>query len=167
MDKFYEQFVFTRKSKAYHVLNALMYLVCGVAAVYLFFGVFMMFSITYIVFLVAAVALFFVVLNLRDKQYKEYEYIFTNGNLQIDVIYNKKKRKTIVEEDIKSFDDFGKASEIKVPGNAEKIVCIPWDNNNEAYVFVVGRARPRACYFVPNEHMLQLINMYNIRGVRR
>jgi len=95
---------------------------------------------------------------LRDNQYKEYEYIFTNGNLQIDVIYNKSKRKTLIDEDVKNFDAFGKKEEIDVSKDFKRICCIPKDYNGDIYIFKLKGKR--AVYISPNQEMLKLINEY-------
>lgn len=117
---------------------------------------------------IAAIGLFFLFGYLKDRQYKEFEYTFTNGNLQIDVIYGMKKRKNILDEEVKIFDDFGKESEITIPEGYEKVNCIPWDKEGEAYVILTASKQKKKAFFIlPDEKLLKLINMYHIRKVWR
>jgi len=51
-----------------------------------------------------AAALIFGVYLLISRQNVEYEYIFTNGELDIDVIYNKSKRKRLFSSTIKDVE---------------------------------------------------------------
>ncbi|HPY85788.1 MAG TPA: DUF6106 family protein [Ruminococcus flavefaciens] len=55
----------------------------------------------------AAVGTFMLIQNM----YVEYEYTFTNGELDIDKIIAKKKRKEMLTVDIRKFTDFGKYDE--------------------------------------------------------
>lgn len=160
MDKFYEQLITTSKNAAYKFLVFLMYCSFIFAVFYFLLGAFL-FSMLYFVAAAILLILGFVFKMLRNKQYKEYEYIFTNGNLQIDIIYNKSKRKTLIDEDVKNFDAFGKADEIKVSDDYKKIFCIPYDCKSEIYVFLISGKR--AAYIAPDDEMLRLINMYNVR----
>ncbi|MDO6353524.1 DUF6106 family protein [Caloramator sp. CAR-1] len=160
MDKFYEQLITTSKSAVYKFLNLLMY--CSfIFAVFYFLLAALLFSMLYFIAAAIVLILGFVFRIFRNRQYKEYEYIFTNGNLQIDTIYNKSKRKTLIDEDVKNFDAFGRADEIKVPDDYKKIFCFPFDCKSEIYVFLASGKR--AVYIAPDEEMLRLINLYNVR----
>lgn len=105
MDKFYEQFLTTSQSGTYKLLKNLTYASIALAVIYFIQSVITL-NVSVFVFAVISIAVAFLMSRLRDKQYKEYEYIFTNGNLQIDVIYN--QRKTVFDCDVKNFLDFGK-----------------------------------------------------------
>ncbi|WDC84624.1 hypothetical protein PL321_02655 [Caloramator sp. mosi_1] len=63
-----------------------------IAAISLFFTL-ITFNKTILTITVFLILIAYLMTILRNKQYREYEYIFTNGNLQIDVIYNKQKEK--------------------------------------------------------------------------
>lgn len=166
MDKFYEQFLTTQKSILYKFINILMYVFAIGAAAYLLLSLIALNMYIMVLALLSA-ALFFVMMYIRDRQYKEYEYIFTNGNFQIDVIFNKKKRKTLIDEDIKNFDEFGKAEDVKLSNSIRKINCMPWNNKKDIYVFVLNGKEKSAVYIAPDEEMLKLINLYYIRRVKR
>ncbi|KRQ87974.1 hypothetical protein ABG79_00139 [Caloramator mitchellensis] len=161
MDKFYEQLLTTSKNSSYKTLHFIMIFSIIFATFYLFLTI-LTFSGLYLVSAVLVAILSYVFKVLRDKQYKEFEYIFTNGNLQIDVIYNKSKRKTLFDEEVKNFEAFNKLSELKISNNVERIKCIPFDYKGETYAVLTLGGR-RAILIAPDDEMLKLINMYNIR----
>ena len=49
---------------------------------------------------------------LVTTSYVEYEYAFTNGELDVDKIIAKKKRSSLVSINVSSFSDFGKYSDM-------------------------------------------------------
>lgn len=164
MDKFYEQLLTTKKNTIYLALNILMYLFGALMAVFLMFS-FLIFNFSYLLFSAINLILLFLIRYLRDNQYREYEYIFTNGNLQIDVIYSKKRRKTLIDEDVRNFQEFGKVKDVKIDNGIRKIKCIPWDNKNEQYIFIIGNNK-NAVIIAPNDEMLKLINLYYMAKIR-
>jgi hypothetical protein len=161
MDKFHEQLLRTKKSPNYRLL--------GIAMYFCIFGAFIFFITAKLATLVLAVIFAAAAFGLkiyRDRQYKEYEYIFTNGNLQIDVIFNKRKRKTLYDVDVKNFENFGKASEINVPKGVKLVNCYPWDEKSEQYVILLSENGKQAVYITPNEELLKLMKTYNVRRPR-
>jgi hypothetical protein len=165
MDKFYEQFIGTKKNSSYTILNVVFFITGAIAVLFLmqFMTAFnLVLGALFVVFGVLA----FLSMKARDKQYREFEYIFTNGNLQIDAIYNMKKRKTIMDEDVNNFEDFGKASEMRLAADVKKINCYPWDKKGEVYIVLLGGTERRAFYITPDENLLKMIGFYN-RKIRR
>ncbi|QCX34610.1 hypothetical protein FDN13_13365 [Caloramator sp. E03] len=92
MDKFYEQLLTTKKNIVYIFLNILMYISAIIIILSLIFSI-LTFNFAYFIISAIILLLLPIIRYLRDNQYKEFEYIFTNGNLQIDIIYNKKEEK--------------------------------------------------------------------------
>lgn len=164
MDKFHEQLLKTEKSGLYRVLSVYAY-ICIFLTV-MTAGVAMSGALAW--FLITAIfgGSYILVRILRDKQYREYEYIFTNGNLQIDVIFNMKKRKTLVDVDIKDLEEFGLESEIKIPNGAKKLICHPWNSKGETYTMILNQNGKQAAVIQPNEEVLKLIKLYNVRRAR-
>lgn len=159
MERFYEQLLTTKPNfyfKAFNALKAvtiiLTIIYIGIAAVTLNFW--------FILFALITSGLFYIFINLRNKQFKEFEYIYTSGNLQIDVIYNKRNRKTLIDEDIKDIDKFGSASEFKYMNISRSFVLIPWDNQNNKYAFTLDKNKGEVFYIAPDEKMLELINLH-------
>ena len=165
MDKFHEQLLRTQTSALYRILQFSMYfsivLIVLVMVTSLAAG-----NIAMLIIMVVLALGGFASRFMRDRQYKEYEYIFTNGNLQIDVIYSKKKRKTLYDIDVKNFEEFGKASDVKVLSGVKKAVCIPWDNRDEKYVFLASANGKQAVYIAPNEDILKYINIYVVKRAK-
>ena len=62
----------------------------------------------FITAVVLAVGTGFLTYSLIQSMYVEYEYTFTNGELDIDKITAKKKRTSLLSVEIKKFEDFGK-----------------------------------------------------------
>lgn len=166
MDKFYEQHLGTEKNSFYGLFTILMFFFVSlsVISIFLILTTFM-FNVRMIVITLLLVLFAYIMMLIRDKQYSEFEYIFTNGNLQIDVIYNKRRRKTLLDIDVKEFEVFGNAMDIKLQKGTKKEIFIPWNCKEDRYVFVYNKGRKKAGYIAPDEEMLKLINLYN-RGKR-
>lgn len=165
LDKFHEQLLRTKKSPLYRVLTVCMY----ISIVFIFLSMYsglLIGKIGMLIIMVLFIGSTFLARFYRDKEYREYEYIFTNGNLQIDVIYNMKKRKTLFDVDVKDFDNFGKSSELKFGNEYKKVICVPWDNKDEKYVCLINQNGKKAVYIAPNEELLKLISVYNVRRPR-
>lgn len=112
-------------------------------------------------FLLAAAAgygIFFTVQN----SYVEYEYAFTNGELDIDKIIAKKKRSPMISTEVKSFTTFGKYSD-DIEETIEMTVVIASDNiaSHEYYAeFEHEEYGSVRLIFAPNERMLENIKKF-------
>lgn len=97
-----------------------------------------------------------------QSSYVEYEYAFTNGELDIDKIIAKKKRKPMLSIEVNKFTDFGKYSD-ELEETAEMTVVISSDNiaSHEYYADfqheIYGLTR---LVFSPNEKMLDNIKRF-------
>ena len=67
--------------------------------------------VLFVVLLLLAFASAYLTYFLVQSMYVEYEYTFTNGELDIDKIVAQKKRTSLLSVEIKKFDDFGKYSD--------------------------------------------------------
>lgn len=167
MDKFHEQLLTARKSPAFILMTAAMWFLGFLAVISLSMlsrGFNIGVLLTFLILAGAAAGAYF----LRDKQYKEYEYTFTNGNLEIDVIYNMKQRKVILDKDAKDFQEFGKLTESGLPKDIKKVVCYPFNHKNSGDIYYILIAdRQRSAYLIiPDEEMLKYINIYYKRRIR-
>lgn len=94
-----------------------------------------------------------------QNTYVEYEYTFTNGELDVDKIIAKKKRREMLSTNIRQFTDFGKYSD-GMEESADMTVILATDNiaSHEYYADFtdenVGSAR---LIFAPDERMLENI----------
>lgn len=96
---------------------------------------------------------------LVQGMYVEYEYTFTNGELDIDKIVAKKKRTSLVTADVKKFKAFGKYSD-GLQESSDMTVVISSDNiaSHEYYAdFEHEEYGSTRLIFSPNERMLENI----------
>lgn len=109
MDTFIEQLV----AKADNAKEKAVKILIGAAAVILAVGLFillLMYGLTPVGIVLAA-GIFYGAYWLISEREIEYEYILTNGDLDIDKIIAKKKRKRLLTIKLKTFERFGKLSE--------------------------------------------------------
>lgn len=161
MDKFHEQLLTTRKSPLYTLMTALMIFLGFMALTALSFMT-GSFNIAMLIIFLACVGGAVGAYFLRDRMYKEYEYTFTNGNLQIDVIYNMKKRKVIMDKDVKDFEEFGRLSGKSFPRDVKIMECYPFDKKDSGDIYyVLTSGDQRVAYLIiPDNEMLNYINTY-------
>jgi hypothetical protein len=165
MDSIHEQLVKTEKSKKYIAINAAVY-VCGVLGLLMVGGA--MFFVPGILLLVIAVGLFF----LKKKFYVEYEYYLTNGEIDIDAIYEMKTRKRIISFSVRDLELLAPEQSYYVkdfPNKPKGVLNLyPEDSKEKVYVaMLTGGARKTMIRFVPNEEMLELCYKYNPRAVKK
>jgi hypothetical protein len=97
-----------------------------------------------------------------QNTYVEYEYTFTNGDLDVDKIIAKKKRHEMLSTSIRKFTDFGKYED-GMEETSDMTVIMATDNiaSHEYYADftdeTVGSAR---LIFVPDERMLENIRKF-------
>ena len=97
--------------------------------------------------------------NIVQNTYVEYEYAFTNGELDVDKIIAKKKRREMVSTNVRQFTDFGKYSD-DLEETDDMTIIFATDNiaSHEYYADfndeTVGSAR---LVFAPDERMLENI----------
>ncbi len=99
---------------------------------------------------------------LVTTSYVEYEYTFTNGELDVDKIIAKKKRNSLLSVEVRSFADFGKYSD-DLEESEDMTVVFATDNvvSKEYYADFdhkdYGKTR---LVFVPDERMLDNIRKF-------
>lgn len=99
MDVFIEQLVVKKKD----IKDLLYYSIIGLGNLLL---IYLMISVSFFKYLIPLIVICLIYGNyfLIIKRNIEYEYIVTNGDLDIDIIISKKKRKRIVSTAIKEFE---------------------------------------------------------------
>ena len=164
MDNFYEQLESTEKPTNYKIINAIMYV----------FGVFALLSLSTMQFvlciicIIVAVAAFF----MKRKAYVEYEYVFTNGVIDIDAIYEQKKRKRVVSFDAKDMELLAESNSNYVKDFSNKpdreLSCFQAKTSKIVYVAMVTGGIERLQFsFTPDKGFLDLCYKYNPRAVKR
>ena len=100
--------------------------------------------------------------NIVQNTYVEYEYAFTNGELDVDKIIAKKKRREMISTNVRQFTAFGKYSD-DLEETEDMTVIFATDNiaSHEYYADfndeTVGSAR---LVFSPDERMLENITKF-------
>ena len=172
MDLFLEEVVVKHnrgvQTVAYVVANIMMVLF-GLVGLFLLQMLFMQFSvfalIETILFVGAAVLLFL----YRDRVRTEYEYTFTNGDLDFAMVFNNQKRKSLGTMRVKNVETFG-----PVDSNGfRKIINMPglkrrnWFLNRDAklyYFYYQKESNKNIIVLEPSEEMVELIRKYLPHG---
>lgn len=131
MDTFIEQLVTKAAGKKETAFKILI----GTAAVILAVGIFillMMYGFTPVGIVLAA-GIFYGAYYIISEQEIEYEYILTNGDLDIDKIIAKKKRKRLLTIKLKAFEKFGRLSDAPEADESVTIVLAASGYADEAY----------------------------------
>lgn len=105
---------------------------------------------------------------LSSKLKKEYEYTFTNGDLDIDVIYNKSKRKHLITIDCKKILGFDhiKNKAQGVAGIDKVMDCTSGKEVDNIYGITYDIEHKKTRILIePNEAILKGIKTYTPRSV--
>jgi membrane protein YdbS with pleckstrin-like domain len=173
MDHFMEEIV-VRKNKfsqemLFYLANIVMVLSAAVGFMMLqwLFTSFSVQLLIIVVFLLGSAVLLFL---YKDRLRTEYEYTFTNGDLDFAQVYNNKKRKNLGTMRVKNVDSFGPVESdgfrrlISAPGAKAK----NWFLNRGAklhYFYYVKDATKRIIVFEPSEDLVAYIRKYLPHGV--
>ena len=163
MDNFYEQLITAKGAASYKIANIAFYVLIGLAV--LFMGMSIIFSIFYIVL---AAGTFF----LKKRLYIEYEYVFTNGEIDIDKILEMKKRTKAISFSIKDIElmapegsDFIRDFNNKP---AKLLSLCPKNTDKKIYIAMLTSGMKRLqIRFIPDEKFISLCYKYNPRAVKK
>ena len=113
------------------------------------------------IFIVAA--LLFGAVYLMSYLNKEFEYVFTNGELDIDVIYNRSRRKRLFSVSVKDIEVMAhiedKSHEHAFTTAQQEFLCHSGENGPNTYAFLaVVKGKKSKVVFEPNEKMLRAIS---------
>lgn len=163
MDSFAEQLVRREDTSADKMKKYLIYgggIFITLALVIL--AVIKMGSTLSIIMLLLALGLGYLTYFFGTSTYVEYEYAFTNGELDIDKIIAKRKRVELLSADVRKFTAFGKYSE-DIADSADLTTVISSDNiaSHEYYAdFESEKYGKTRLIFAPDEKILEYINDY-------
>lgn len=108
---------------------------------------------------------YFIITNM----YVEYEYTFTNGELDIDKIIAKKKRKSMISVSVGKFKEFGRYNE-ETPEETDEMTVVFATNNiaSEEYYadFDHESYGSTRLVFCPNENMINNMRKNLPRSIR-
>jgi len=168
MDNYHEQLVTTHKTVKYNLANKAMYVI-GVLGLLGIGGIFSGAAfISGVVFLIIAIGLYF----LKRNYYVEYEYNFTNGDIDVDKIYEMKKRKRVITFSVKNLELLAPegSNHVKDFTNKPDKVLNLFPETSEAKIYVgmlTGGMERAVIRFVPDEQLLDYCYKYNPRAVKR
>lgn len=163
MDNFYEQLITAKGAASYKIANIAFYVLLVLAAVFMAMNI--VISMFYIV--LAAVTFF-----LKKQLYVEYEYVFTNGEIDMDKILEMKKRTKAISFSIKDIElmapegsDFIRDFKNKP---AKVLSLHPKNTDKKIYIaMVTGGMKRVQLRFIPDEQFISLCYKYNPRAVKR
>ena len=154
MDTFNEQIVKMKKSAGTVLLQMLIWF--GAVAI---FAVAWYTKLLGFLFPIAAVGLFWGALKLSQKFNVEYEYILTNGDLDIDKIINQSDRNRILTIKCSEIEAVGQYKEGMQLHGKRFVCCNPGEDN----YYLIAREKDEGVVclvFAPNEKMKKGIKTF-------
>lgn len=181
MDQFMEEVVTKRKRGMESLVYALVNVAWVLLAVYAFFQMQAVslyltaegFSLNTIITLVQFVVfggLALLIFLRRDRIKTEYEYTFTNGQMDFAQVYNNKKRKSLGTMNIRNVEACGLVSS----GSFQRYISMPglkrtnWFLNRDAellYFYFQKESQKRIIIIEPSEEMIGLIRKNLPQGI--
>ncbi|MBQ8905090.1 MAG: hypothetical protein IJY85_01835 [Ruminococcus sp.] len=105
---------------------------------------------------------------LFTNQYIEYEYLLTNGELDIDKIIGKRKRVRLLTVPVSAFTEFGKEEDgVTIPEDVTAVLAAGEGMETYAADFQDDSMGAVRLIFSPNEKMLDTMKPYLRASVRR
>lgn len=120
-----------------------------------------------VIFVIAGAGFYF-----KRFLYSEYEYSITNGEIDIDAIYEMKSRKKQASFNMKEVSLLAEvnSNHYKDFSNKPKkiINCVPKGNKDKIYAALVTEGNKRVeVQFVPNKEFIDLCFLYNPKAVKK
>jgi hypothetical protein len=162
VDSFYEQLITTYKTTAYKAVNASFYI----------FGVLALITLGSLPIFIACAVLAAAAFFGKKKLYVEYEYVITNGEIDIDKIVEMKKRSRALNFNIKNVEVLALEDSNHIKDFANKpskvLELYPKTTDRKIYVAMVTGGKERLqVRFVPDEEFLDMCYKYNPRAVKK
>ncbi len=163
MDNFSEQLVKRQRTSAENVKRTVV-IFGGIAVTLLLLVVSIAFIgslISILGFLLAVATVFLIVTTIQGLDV-EYEYTFTNGELDVDKIIAKKKRTELITAEVRKFTAFGKYTD-DIPETEDMTVVLTSDNiaSHEYYAdFTHEEYGSTRLVFSPDERLLENISKF-------
>ena len=174
MDHFMEEVVVKRNRMVQNMLYIGATIVMVICALFAILGlqlIFVQFSVMALVELLIYIGVAVFLFLRRDRLRTEYEYTFTNGELDFAQVFNNQKRKTLGTMRVKNVEAFGPVDS----ENFRKLINMPnvkrrnWFLNREAnlyyFYFQKENNEKHMLMFEPSEEMVSYIRKYLPRGV--
>ncbi len=159
------EYLVKKRSTADTIKGILLKLACGfVLAISLFTGLFVSSQVMSVVPVIWGVAIYLTIILGRNFSI-EYEYIFTNGQLDIDIIKGRAKRENLASiacKDIEHMDSY-----TTKPHTNRKVIDAIYDESRRGkyYVDYSQDGETYRLLFQPPEKILTNMKKYNPRNV--
>ena len=175
MDHFHEEVVIKRN----RVMNDILYMLSNVVMVisailaFMFVGTLVSnFSLYTLLFVLINGAIALLLFLYRDRLRTEYEYTFTNGDLDFAKVFNNQKRKTLGTMKVKNVDAFGPVDSegFRKIINMSDLKRRNWFLNREANLYYFYYQKENAKNIIvlePSEELVDMIKKYLPMGVYR
>lgn len=159
-DVFFEQIVPIKKTGGQIATIILIWLLAFVVAAFIYFFLMPALAVLGGFGLLLIFGVFYLAWKFNVRFNKEYEYIITNGTLDIDLITNKSMRNRALSlelSNVTQFERFNPAKPLSV-GNKKPLVACNLDDEN-AVVLVADRDGKESAYlvFAPDEKLMKAI----------
>ena len=168
MDHFMEEVVVKRNralEDVTYLLSNVMMVVAGLLAVMLLQPLFSGFTVVGLAAFLLAAGVAVLLFLFKDRLRTEYEYTFTNGDLDFAQVFNNQKRKTLCTMRVKNVEAFGPVNSnefrklINMPGLTQKKWFLNRDGN--LYYFYYQKEGARTIIVLePSPEMVGLIRKY-------
>lgn len=169
MDTFFEQIIAIPKNKKVIIFQAIMW-IAALAAALTIIAIFALFLSTLLFFGCAlAFGILYLCYRWNSSFYCEFEYIFTNGDLDIDKIIAMKKRERKITISVENTEEiFRFKPEIIENKRFDKkiVACVP----NEESICLIARHKKEGkvlLIFAPEEKMINKIKEFIPRNILR
>jgi hypothetical protein len=163
MDMFNEKIVKRRKNALDYTYTAAL----ALAAILLSF-----LSILYIpqFSLIIIVGAFYLAYFFSSKRNIEYEYAVTNGDLDIDMIVNQKKRKRVFSQNAKDFDAVARIKSVQYTKEIKECKSIKdytshSENAEVWFIYMRLNGAPTVILFEPTDKMIENFYLFNPRKI--
>ena len=172
MDRFLEEIVVKKNKTANEILFVLSMIVMvlsGLYAVMMLNVLVYSFTVPGLIMTLLSAGIAVMLFLFRDRLRTEYEYTFTNGDLDFAMVFNNSKRKSLGSLKVRNVDSFG-----PVTGNAfNRYVSMPgvrkdnWflNRGSDLYFFYFQKeSNKRLIVLEPSEEMVSFIKQYLPHG---
>ena len=164
MDVFHEQIVKIKLNAFSYIMMALIVISALFLSAFLF-----LYSLEIPILILLVVGVIYGAAKLLSFFSVEYEYIITNGTVDIDKITAKSSRKRVLSFECKDILRSGKYNPKSVPvtGADATLVCCTPENTNTYYLLVSAAGKKKLLVFTPNDKMKAAIRECALRNMSK
>lgn len=168
MDRFMEQIVVKKNrflNEMMYIMSFIMMVITGLLAMMSISMIFYNFSIPALIELVILAGSCALLFLYRPRLRTEYEYTFTNGDLDFAMVFNNQKRKSLGSLKVKNVDAFGPVNSQAFQRyiSMKDVKQTRWFLNRDAelyYFYFQKESNKRIIILEPNEELVDYIKQY-------